>query len=89
MYAQNVTAPMLLWTGTDDGNVSPEGTKSMFIALRKYKKPVIALFYDKEGHAMKKQETQRDLTVKILDWFNYHLKDYKDISWIHKYIKGA
>ncbi len=89
MYAQNVTAPMLLWTGTDDGNVSPEGTKSMFIALRKYKKPVIALFYDKEGHAMKKQETQRDLTVKILDWFNYHLKDYKDIFWIHKYIKGA
>lgn len=89
MFVQNVTAPMLLWTGTDDGNVSPEGTKSMFIALRKYRKPVIALFYDKEKHVMGEYETQKDLTVKILDWFNYHLKGQRNIPWIQKYIKGA
>lgn len=89
MFVQNVSAPMLLWTGTDDGNVSPEGTKSMFIALRKYRKPVIALFYDKEGHSLSKAEAQKDLTLKILDWFNYHLKDERNIPWIQKYIKGA
>lgn len=89
MYAQNVSAPMLLWTGTDDGNVSPEGTKSMFIALRKYRKPVIALFYDKERHSLGKSVSQKDLTVRILDWFNYHLKGQENIPWIRKYIKGA
>ncbi|PRA97547.1 hypothetical protein CQ046_21515 [Chryseobacterium sp. MYb7] len=89
MFVQNVSAPMLLWTGTDDGNVSPEGTKSMFIALRKYRKPVIALFYDKEGHSLSRAEAQKDLTLKILDWFNYHLKDERNIPWIQKYIKGA
>ncbi|ATN06718.1 MULTISPECIES: alpha/beta hydrolase family protein [Chryseobacterium] len=89
MSVQNVSAPMLLWTGTDDGNVSPEGTKSMFIALRKYRKPVIALFYDKEGHSLSKAEAQKDLTLKILDWFNYHLKNKKNIPWIQKYTKGA
>lgn len=89
MYAQNVSAPMLLWTGTDDGNVSPEGTKSMFIALRKYRKPVIALFYDKERHSLGKFVNQKDLTVRILDWFNYHLKGQENIPWIRKYIKGA
>lgn len=89
MSAQNVSAPMLLWTGTDDGNVSPEGTKSMFIALRKYRKPVIALFYDKEGHSLSRAEGQKDLTLKILDWFNYHLKNEKNIPWIQKYTKGA
>ncbi|THV57552.1 alpha/beta hydrolase family protein [Chryseobacterium candidae] len=89
MFAQNVSAPMLLWTGADDGNVSPEGTKSMFIALRKYRKPVIALFYDKEGHSLSRAEAQKDLTLKILDWFNYHLKNEKNIPWIQKYIKGA
>lgn len=89
MFVQDVSAPMLLWTGTDDGNVSPEGTKSMFIALRKYRKPVIALFYDKEGHSLSRVEAQKDLTVKILDWFNYHLKNEKNIPWIQKYIKGA
>lgn len=89
MFVQNVSVPMLLWTGTDDGNVSPEGTKSMFIALRKYRKPVIALFYDKEGHSLSRAEAQKDLTLKILDWFNYHLKDERNIPWIQKYIKGA
>lgn len=89
MFVQNVSIPMLLWTGTDDGNVSPEGTKSMFIALRKYRKPVIALFYDKEGHSLSRAEAQKDLTLKILDWFNYHLKDERNIPWIQKYIKGA
>ncbi|WP_449400688.1 alpha/beta hydrolase family protein [Chryseobacterium wanjuense] len=89
MSVQNVSAPMLLWTGTDDGNVSPEGTKSMFIALRKYRKPVIALFYDKEGHSLSRAEAQKDLTLKILDWFNYHLKNKKNIPWIQKYTKGA
>lgn len=85
----HVSAPMLLWAGTNDGNVSPEGSKSMFIALRKYKKPVVALLYDKEKHALMKPETQKDLTIKILDWFNYHLKDRNDIPWIQKYRKGA
>lgn len=84
MYAQNVSAPMLLWTGTDDGNVSPEGTKSLFIALRKYRKPVISLFYNKERHTVVKPEAQKDLTFKILDWFNYHLKGSKNIPWIDK-----
>ena len=84
MFAQNVSAPMLLWTGTDDGNVSPEGTKSLFIALRKYRKPVVALFYNKERHTVVKPDTQKDLAFRILDWFNYHLKGNKSYPWIEK-----
>lgn len=82
MFVQNVSAPMLLWTGKDDGNVSPEGSMSMFIGLRKYKKPVVALFYDKEGHTIRKPAGQKDLSMRILDWWNYFLKDKKNIPWI-------
>ncbi len=89
MFVQNVSAPMLLWSGKDDGNVSPEGSKSMFIGLRKYKKTVVALFYDKEGHAIMKPAGQKDLSIRILDWWNYFLKDKKNIPWIDQQMKDT
>ncbi|WP_435522757.1 alpha/beta hydrolase family protein [Chryseobacterium indoltheticum] len=36
-YMEQVKAPMLLWAGLKDKNVSPEGNKSTFSALRKYR----------------------------------------------------
>lgn len=89
MYVQNINAPMLLWAGKNDGNVSPEGIKSLYIALRKYRKPVVALFYDKEGHSLSKTDAQKDLSLRILDWWNYYLKGQKNIRWIDKQTKGA
>lgn len=89
MFAHNVSSPMLLWAGKDDGNVSPEGIRSLYIALRKYRKPVVALFYDKESHSLSSLEAQKDLTLRVIDWFNYFLKDQRDILWINKQMTGA
>lgn len=89
MYAQNINAPMLLWAGKEDGNVSPEGIRSLYIALRKYRKPVVALFYEKERHSLSTSEAQKDLTLRVLDWFSYFLKDQRDILWVKKQMKGA
>ena len=81
-FAQNYTTPMLLWTGMDDYNVHWEQTRHMYIALKRYEKPVIALFYEKEGHSMSKYKSQKDLTYRVLEWFNYYLKDKKEAEWI-------
>ncbi|MDP9955060.1 dipeptidyl aminopeptidase/acylaminoacyl peptidase [Epilithonimonas hungarica] len=89
MYAQNINAPMLLWAGKDDGNVSPEGVRSLYIALRKYQKPVIALFYEKERHSLSSLSAQKDLSLKVLDWFNYFLKEQKNIPWINLQMKDV
>lgn len=89
MFAQNVSSPIMLWVGTGDTNVDFEHTRSLYIALRKYRKPVIALFYKDEQHALMQQSNQKDLTLKMMDWWSYFLKDKKDIPWIDKQRKGA
>lgn len=89
MYAQNINAPMLLWAGKDDGNVSPEGIRSLYIALRKYRKPVVALFYEKERHSLSSPSAKKDLSLRVLDWFNYFLKEQKDIPWINLQMKDV
>ena len=83
-FAQNYQAPILLWAGMYDDNVHWENTRHMYIALQRYKKPVIALFYKNEGHSNIKEKEQKDITNKVLNWFDYYLKGNKDIEWISK-----
>ncbi|MCY0977167.1 prolyl oligopeptidase family serine peptidase [Chryseobacterium wangxinyae] len=87
MFAQDVSSPMLLWVGTGDTNVDFEHTRSLFIALRKYRKPVIALLYKDEQHALMQQDNQKDLTLKMMDWWSFYLKDEKDFPWIKHFVK--
>lgn len=83
-FAQNYQTPVLLWTGMEDYNITWENTRHMYIALKRYKKPVIALFYKKENHIFSYNKEQIDLTCKVLDWFDFYLKDKNDIEWINK-----
>lgn len=80
-YAENVNAPVLLWTGTDDLNVPMTQTMSFYNALKRNNKMVIALFYKNEKHSLKNPNAQIDLTNRILEWFNYFLKG-KHYEWI-------
>lgn len=88
-HASKVNAPMLLWTGTEDENVDQDETRTFFTALRKYRKPVIALFYTGEGHTIMQYPAQMDYTLRMLDWFGYFLKDKRNIPWIDKQMKDA
>lgn len=88
-HASKVTAPMLLWTGTEDTNVDREETRTFFSALRKYRKTVIALFYAGEGHTITQYPAQKDYTLRMLDWFEYFLKNKGNIPWIDKQMKDA
>lgn len=87
--ASQVQAPMLLWTGTADKNVDQEETRTLFNVLRKYRKPVIALFYKDEGHSLSAKNAQTDLSLRVLDWFDYFLQNKKNIAWISKQMKEA
>lgn len=88
-HASKVKAPMLLWTGTHDQNIQTEETRSFYNALRKYRKPVVALFYTGEGHSLGTMQAQRDFTLRALDWFDYFLQDKQGIPWIDKQMKDA
>lgn len=82
--ANKVTSPVLLWSGLEDKNVTSDHSMAFYNALRRNGKEVIALFYKGEGHNLFKKEAQFDLTFKVMDWFDYFLKDTKKIEWIEK-----
>ena len=83
-WVENVNAPVLLWTGLEDKNVTANHNMAFYNALRRNKKSVIALFYEGEGHNLQNKDAQFDLTSRILDWFDYHLYGETDIEWIEK-----
>ncbi|WP_297332649.1 prolyl oligopeptidase family serine peptidase [Flavobacterium sp.] len=85
-----ITTPILLWTGLEDENVKWEETRTFYNALRRNGKKAIALFYPGEGHALVNPKANRDLSIRILEWFDFHLKGKQDIEWIRKEMeKGA
>lgn len=83
-YVDRVNAPILLWAGMKDQNIYWEQTMEFYIGLKRNRKKVVALFYPKEGHAFFSQEACSDISLRILDWFDYYLKGKRDTEWIEK-----
>jgi dipeptidyl aminopeptidase/acylaminoacyl peptidase len=86
-YVEKVIAPVLLWSGMEDINVTSDNSMAFYNALRRNGKNAIALFYKGEGHGLQTQMAQTDLTCRILDWFDFFLKGDTGIEWISKGIK--
>ncbi|WP_165852295.1 alpha/beta hydrolase family protein [Chryseobacterium pennae] len=82
---EKVSAPMLLWAGLKDENVTPDQTMAFYTGLLRNRKPVIALLYpDKEHDLGRGSKESEDLNLKTLEWWGYFLKDEKNVSWINK-----
>jgi dipeptidyl aminopeptidase/acylaminoacyl peptidase len=85
LAVENVNAPILLWAGKQDENVPWDQTMEFFMGLRRYDKQVVALFYPNGRHALSAgSDEKRDLHLKVLEWWDYHLKDKKNVPWISK-----
>jgi len=79
---ENISAPLLLWAGMKDNHVDWHQTRDFFDALKRNNKKVVCLFYPDEGHTLSSTQNQKDLTVRILDWLAYYLKDDRSAKWI-------
>lgn len=73
LSAYKIKTPLLLWTGDKDAVVNHDQSISMFLALRRLGKNTALLRYPKEDHVLSNAETQEDLGLKIMQWFDYHL----------------
>lgn len=83
-YAERIQTPLLTFIGKKDTNINWRQSRELFIALLRHQKPHIALFYKNEGHSFHKKENQIDITKRIMNWFDYYLKDLdtKETFWI-------
>lgn len=85
LHVEKVTAPMLLWAGKKDSNVPFDQSMQFYMGLRRYRKNVIALFYKNGGHSFPSGSSEeKDLSKKVLDWWDFFLQDIREISWINK-----
>lgn len=85
---ENVNAPILLWAGKKDENVPLDQAMEFYIGLRRYEKPVVALFYPKGNHDFLHYPLEeKDRDKRILEWFDYFLKDQQDVPWINEQIE--
>ncbi|MCI9844567.1 prolyl oligopeptidase family serine peptidase [Flavobacterium pectinovorum] len=82
-----VTTPLLLWTGKQDRHVDWHQSVEYYLALRRLGKKNITLFYTDEGHSLLKPSNQKDFSVRLLQWFDYHLKNVPPALWIEKGLK--
>lgn len=86
--ADRVTAPVLLWAGKKDMNIHWDQVMQFYVALRRYKKETVALFYPGQGHDVGVNTPEMsDLNRRILDWWDYFLQGRTNIPWIEKQMK--
>ncbi|WP_189702657.1 alpha/beta hydrolase family protein [Subsaximicrobium wynnwilliamsii] len=80
--SDKINTPLLSWSGKNDSRVFWNQSLYMYLALRRMEKENIMLIYPNEYHVLTKKENQLDLTSKVLDWFDYHLKGHEPKDWI-------
>jgi len=82
-FSDQVSAPVLLWTGTKDQNINWEQTMEEFLSLQRSGKKAVALFYADETHGLSKIKNKIDLFTRVEDWFDHFLR-LREVEWIDK-----
>ncbi|WP_165589529.1 alpha/beta hydrolase family protein, partial [Myroides marinus] len=87
LFTDQIKTPLLTFTGKKDENIHWEQQREFFIAMLRYNIPHIALFYENEGHGLNDKGNQIDITTRMINWFDYFLKnkDDKETKWIKYY----
>lgn len=81
-HAASVQTPLLSYVGDKDYQVNSFQSMEFFVALRRLKKKHIQLIYPDEEHVIHNKQHQKDLTLRIKEWFDYYLKDVKAAAWM-------
>lgn len=81
-FADKIHTPLLMMSNDADGAVPWYQGIELFSALRRFQSPVWMLVYNGEGHKLSKKDNARDLTVKLLQYFDHYLKGAQKPSWM-------
>lgn len=79
--ANSIKTPILIWAGKSDWHVNWNQSVEFYMALRRLGKPATMLLYPDEKHILMKEKNQKDLSLRINQWFNYYLKNDQSVKW--------
>jgi dienelactone hydrolase len=80
--AHEMTVPLLLEAGDDDGTVAWYQSIELYNIARRAGRNVVMLTYPGEGHGLSRKENQQDYQRRILAWFGHYLKGEPAERWI-------
>ncbi|GAA0556407.1 prolyl oligopeptidase family serine peptidase [Chitinophaga japonensis] len=80
--AGKVTTPVLLVSNKQDKNVPFTQGVKFFTALRRLGKRAWMLQYDNEGHNIFQRKNQKDISMRIMQFFDYYLKGAPIPEWM-------
>jgi len=81
-HVKTMDVPLLLLHGTDDPTVSFMENLEFYNALRFYDKNVVLLAYPGEGHGLSKIPNRKDLTIRMMQFFDHYLMDKPAPDWM-------
>ena len=84
MHAENVRTPLLLWAGKNDRIIPWNQSISYYLALRKLEVKTEMLVYPDEDHSLENPNNQKDLSRRMMVWFDHLLKGGAAPYWISK-----
>ncbi|MFC1556089.1 alpha/beta hydrolase family protein, partial [candidate division KSB1 bacterium] len=81
-HARNITTPLMIAFGTNDGAVDFNQGVEMYTAMQRLQKPFVMLVYDGENHGLRKKENQIDYATRMHDWMKHYLLGIEPAEWI-------
>jgi dipeptidyl aminopeptidase/acylaminoacyl peptidase len=80
-YAHQSKTAFLIYGGEDDTRVHPSQSLELYRRLKMNNHPAVRLVqYPKEKHGNSKQPGRIDVLYRVLDWFDWYVKDAKPLN---------
>lgn len=86
-HVKNVQTPLLMLHNDKDGAVDFTQGIEYYNALRRLEKPVILIQYKGENHGLGKLENRKDYSVRMMEFFDHHLKGMPAPDWMQNGVK--
>lgn len=80
-HIKNVQTPLLLLHNDKDGAVDYTQGIEYYNGLRRLNKPVVMITYRGENHGIAKLPNRKDYAVRMMEYFDYQLKDKPAPDW--------
>jgi dipeptidyl aminopeptidase/acylaminoacyl peptidase len=88
-WADKVQTPLLMMNNDKDGAVPWYQGIEFFTALRRLSKPVWMLVYNNEDHNLTQRKNQKDLSVRLQQFFDHYLKGAPAPVWMAEGVRAV
>jgi len=83
-YANKINTPLIILHNDKDGAVDYNQGITFYNTLRQLDKDVILLEYQGENHGLSQLKNRRDYTMRLMQFWDHHLKGEPASEWLDK-----